>query len=59
MPHKKHDELRPMSAVVEDLSQKYNVPFEIVESILVDWVKLLLEGIRDSDDNEPRSLLDN
>lgn len=41
------NKLKPLSCISQELSQKYGVPFEIVESILIEWVKLLYENIRD------------
>jgi len=42
------EELKSFQDVVRELSEKYNVPFEIVESILIDWAKLLYENMRES-----------
>jgi hypothetical protein len=44
--------LKSFQDVVRELSEKYNVPFEIVESILIDWTKLLYENMRESFDFE-------
>lgn len=40
--------LYPFEDVVKELSQKYSIPFEIVDSILIDWIRLLYENIRGS-----------
>jgi hypothetical protein len=45
-------ELRSFQEVVRELSEKYNIPFEIVENILIDWTKLLYENMRESFDFE-------
>jgi hypothetical protein len=42
------EELKSFQDVVRELSEKYNVPFEIVESILIEWTKLLYENMRES-----------
>ena len=39
------DELRSFEDIVRELSNKHNVPFEIVESILIDWTKILYENM--------------
>jgi hypothetical protein len=41
-------ELKSFQEVVKELSEKYNVPFEIVENILIDWTRLLYENMRGS-----------
>lgn len=46
------EELKSFQDVVRELSEKYNVPFEIVESILIDWTRLLYEDMRESFDFE-------
>lgn len=33
--------LRTFEDVVRELSEKYNIPYEIVEGILIDWTKIL------------------
>ena len=45
-------ELKSFQDVVRELSEKYNVPFEIIEGILIDWTKLLYENMRESFDFE-------
>jgi hypothetical protein len=40
--------------VVKLLSEKYGVPFEIVESILVDWLIILHETMPESFDSEEK-----
>lgn len=42
------NELKSFQEVVRQLSEKYNIPYEIVESILINWTKLLYENMRDS-----------
>jgi len=42
------NELKSFQDVVRELSEKYNVPFEIVESILIEWTRLLYENMRES-----------
>jgi len=42
------NELKTFQEVVRELSEKYNVPFEIVEEILIDWTRLLYENMRES-----------
>ena len=39
-------ELSSFEDLVNDLSEKYNVPFEIVEAILIDWIEILYETMR-------------
>jgi len=46
------EELKSFQDVVRELSKKYNVPFEIVENILIDWTRLLYENMRESFDFE-------
>ena len=41
----KKEELRSFQDVVRELSEKYDIPFEIVEGILIDWTKLLYENM--------------
>ena len=46
------DTLRSFREVVQEISEKYSIPFEIAESILIDWTKILYEGmtnIKESD----------
>jgi hypothetical protein len=51
-----YSNLRPFRDVVRELSVKYNIPFEIVESILVDWVELLYYSARPEKNDLPKSL---
>jgi hypothetical protein len=40
--------LYPREYIIEEIAQKYGVPFEIVESILVDWALVNYVNLRDS-----------
>lgn len=42
------EKLSTFRDIVQALSNKYNVPFEIVESILIDWIKVLYEDMAES-----------
>ena len=41
--------LRSFREVIRELAKKYNMPFETVESIVIDWVKILYESVKDED----------
>ena len=43
-----NQDLKSFQDVVRELAEKYNVQYEIVESILIDWTKLLYENMRES-----------
>jgi hypothetical protein len=40
--------LRSFQDVARELSEKYSVPYEVVENILIDWVRLLHETMEES-----------
>jgi hypothetical protein len=41
-------ELRSFQDVVREISEKYDVPYEIVESILIDWSRIIYENMKAS-----------
>lgn len=47
-----NNKLLSFQDIVRDLSQKYSIPFEIVESILRDWVELLSQTTHSTNDSD-------
>ena len=41
-------ELRSFQDVAKELSEKYGIPYEVIENILIDWVRLLHETMEES-----------
>jgi hypothetical protein len=44
-----NNKLSSFADIVHDLSEKYSTPYEVVESILIDWMKLLYDNISYTD----------
>ncbi len=47
---KDNAELRTFEEIIGDLAKASNIQFEITESIIIDWTKLLYENMRDIED---------
>lgn len=47
-----NQELKSFQDVVKEISEKYGIPFEIVESILIDWSRIIYENMKESFDFE-------
>lgn len=45
-----NNELESFTEVIHFLSEKYNVPYEVVESIITEWVRILYRSIHEENE---------